>query len=133
MLLVFHCFQVFIIGHLLINQTVRRDFNDTVCNCLNELMVMGCENHGTFKLISPLLTAVMDSKSKWLVGSSSKSTLEPLSIILESMQRTFSPPDRTEAFFITSSPEKSILPRKPRRKVSVSSCGENWRSHSTKC
>ena len=49
-LLLFHCFQVFIIGHLLINQPVRCDFNDAVGDCLNELMVMGSENHGSLEV-----------------------------------------------------------------------------------
>src|SRR5690606_27126859 len=52
-------------------------------------------------------------------------------IIFASIQRTFSPPDSTLAFFSASSPENSIRPRKPRRKVSSWSC-EYSRSHSTR-
>ena len=47
-------------------------------------------------------------------GSTTR-TLEPNIIIRDSMQRTFSPPERTFTGFCTSSPEKSILPRKLRR------------------
>ena len=36
-----------------------------------------------------------------------------LKVILESIQRTFSPPDNTFTGLYTSSPLKSILPRKP--------------------
>ena len=35
-------------------------------------------------------------------------------IILDSRQRTFSPPERTFTFFTPSSPANSILPRNPR-------------------
>ena len=84
------------------------------------------------KAISPLFSAVMVSRSRWLVGSSRISALALASIILESMQRTLSPPERTEVFFSASSPEKSILPRKPRAKLSPSAGGLYWRSHSTR-
>ena len=43
----------------------------------------------------PLFRAAMDSRSRWLVGWSSSSTLAPESIIRESMHRTFSPPEST--------------------------------------
>lgn len=47
---------------------------------------------------NPSLTAVMLSKSRWFVGSSSSKTLALESIILLNIQRTFSPPDNTLAF-----------------------------------
>ena len=47
---------------------------------------------------NPSFTAVILSKSKWFVGSSSKSTLALDNIILLNMQRTFSPPESTLAF-----------------------------------
>src|SRR5699024_2240711 len=82
---------------------------------------------------SPSLTAVILSKSRWFVGSSIKRTFACDSIILLSIARTFSPPERTLAFFFASSPLNSILPKNPRRKVSVcSSGGAYWRSHSTR-
>ena len=43
----------------------------------------------------PLFTAVIDSRSRWLVGWSRRSTFEPKSIILASIHLTFSPPDKT--------------------------------------
>src|SRR5699024_4119216 len=83
-------------------------------------------------LIKPLFTDCIDSRSKWLVGSSKMSTLALESIIFDSMQRTFSPPDSTLAFFKASSPENNILPRKLRKNVSVSSSGEYCLKQSTK-
>ena len=65
--------------------------------------------------MSPLFTAVMDSRSRWLVGWSNSSTLLSNIIMRESMHRTFSPPERTFTGLYTSSPEKSIFPKKPRR------------------
>ena len=73
---------------------------------------------------------VMDSRSRWLVGSSSIRTLDSESIIFESMQRTFSPPESTPIFLMASSPEKSIRPKKVRAKLSPSVGGANCRSHS---
>ena len=78
----------------------------------------------------PLFNAVMASMSRWSVGSSSSSTLAPEIIIFDSMQRTFSPPERTRTFFTPSSPANSILPRKPRTYV-TSFSGEYWVSQST--
>ena len=40
----------------------------------------------------PLFKAVMDSISRWFVGSSKRRTFAPEIIILESMHLTFSPP-----------------------------------------
>ena len=84
-----------------------------------------------FTASRPLFRAAMDSRSRWLVGWSSMSTLAPESIIRESMHRTFSPPERTLTGLYTSSPEKSIRPRKPRRYCSWGSL-EYWRSHCTR-
>ena len=54
----------------------------------------------------------------------------PYTIIMRlSIQRTFSPPLSTLAGLYTSSPENSIRPRKPRRKVSAGS-SLYWRSQS---
>ena len=83
------------------------------------------------KEINPLLRAVIDSRSRWSVGSSKMSTFAPESIMRESMQRTRSPPESTSARFWLSSPEKSIRPRKPRTNVSSGSL-EYWRSQSTR-
>src|SRR5690606_14753996 len=83
------------------------------------------------KRIKPSFNAWIDSRSKWFVGSSNNNTFEFESIILESIQRTFSPPDNTDGDFFTSSPENSIRPKKPRRNDSVSSSGEYGRNHST--
>ena len=47
------------------------------------------------KAFMPSLTAVMLSRSRWLVGSSSSSTLAPESIMRANMQRIFSPPEST--------------------------------------
>ena len=87
------------------------------------------------KSIRPLLTAVMDSRSRWLVGWSSTRALEPNSIIRDNMHRTFSPPERTLTGLYTSSPENSIRPRKDRLKDSVPSSALSavyWPSQSTR-
>jgi len=62
----------------------------------------------------PVLSAVIDSISRWSVGSSSMSTFEFSIIIRERSTRTFSPPDNTFIFLAPSSPAKSIRPRNPR-------------------
>ena len=83
--------------------------------------------------LRPSLTAVILSKSKWLVGSSSKSTFALDNIILLNIQRTFSPPESTLAFFLTSSPLNNIRPKKPRKNVSVcSSSGAYCLNQSTR-
>ncbi len=83
------------------------------------------------KFWSVLLNACIDSRSRWLVGESSTSVLASVSIIFAIMQRIFSPPDSTDAFLSTSSPEKSILPRNPLRYISDES-DEYWHSQSTR-
>ena len=86
---------------------------------------------GPWKAVRPLLRAVMASKSRWAVGSSSKRQFALLSIMRLSMQRTFSPPLSTFALLRASSPVKSIRPRNPR--MNVSSCSLlYWRSQSTR-
>ncbi len=77
-------------------------------------------NNTSLKLIRLSFNAVMDSRSRWLVGSSKTRTLHYASIILDSMQRTFSPPDRISVVLRASSPEKSIRPRKVLAKLSPS-------------
>ena len=81
-------------------------------------------------LISPLLSAVIDSISRWLVGSSNISTLEPIIIILDIRHLTFSPPESTLTFLTPSSPANNIRPRKPLTYVGSGS-GEYCVSHST--
>ena len=72
------------------------------------------------KEANPSFTAVILSKSRWLVGSSNSKTLALDSIILLNIQRTFHH-QRALAFFLTSSPLNNIRPKKPRKKVSVCS------------
>ena len=67
------------------------------------------------KASRPLFRAAMLSRSRWFVGWSSSSTLAPESMSFEIMQRTRSPPESTFTGLYTSSPEKSIRPRKVRR------------------
>ena len=81
-------------------------------------------------MISALLRAVIDSISRWLVGSSKISTFAPSIIILDKRTLTFSPPDNTFTFLTPSSPGKSILPKKPLTYVGSGS-GEKRVSHST--
>src|SRR5699024_4961248 len=63
------------------------------------------------KFFRPSFTAVILSKSKWLVGSSNNTTLEFDNIILLNIHLTFSPPESTSAFFLTSSPLNRIRPQ----------------------
>ncbi len=67
---------------------------------------------------SVLLKACIDSRSRWLVGESSTRVLASVIIIRAIMHRIFSPPESTDAFLSTSSPENSILPRNPLRYIS---------------
>ena len=62
--------DVFVVAAELIdNAAVRLDLDDAVCDGLDELVVVRCENSTSpLKSISPSLTAVMDSRSRWLVG-----------------------------------------------------------------
>ena len=90
------------------------------------LIVWSCELNTSVPLKSriPLLSAWILSRSRWLVGSSRNKRLAYCSIILLSIQRTFSPPDNTRALLNTSSPEKSILPKNPRTNTSSLFSGE---------
>ena len=107
--------KIFVISSDLVNHsTIWKDFHNTVCSCLNKLMIMRGEKNYPGNLIRPLFNAVMDSISRWLVGSSRIRMLAPEIIILERRQRTFSPPESTRTRFTPSSPGKSIRPRKPR-------------------
>ena len=54
------------------------------------------------------------SISKWFVGSSRRQRLMGVAIILKSASRALSPPERTLAFFWTSSPGKPKAPNQPR-------------------
>ena len=104
--------KIFIVGCDLVNQcAVRQNFHDPVGRGLHELVVVAGEQGHAGKLDQPV---VMDSISKWLVGSSRIRQLAPLIIILERRHLTFSPPERILTFLTPSSPAKSILPRKPR-------------------
>src|SRR5579872_1369699 len=58
-----------------------------------------------------MLSALIDSRSRWLVGSSSTSTLGFCSISLQNSRRAASPPERTPVFLVASSRAKSIWPR----------------------
>src|ERR1035437_876032 len=66
-----------------------------------------------FQSFKALLNAVMDSRSKWLVGSSNIKQFALVNIIRETIQRTFSPPESTFDFFNVSSPENNIFPKNP--------------------
>ena len=70
-------------------------------------------NDTPLNLIRPLLSAVIDSMSRWLVGSSNTNTFAPIIIILEIRHLTFSPPESTLTFLTPSSPANNILPKKP--------------------
>src|SRR5690606_6150646 len=59
------------------------------------------------KFLRELLKAVIDSKSKWFVGSSNIKTLARIIIIRLNIHLTFSPPDRTLLFFKAASPPKT--------------------------
>ena len=83
-----------------------------------DMTILDWLEKSTFPLkeMSVLLNACIDSRSRWFVGVSRISTLAPGgSIIRLIIQRIFSPPERTEARLFTSSPLKSIRPRKPLR------------------
>ena len=84
-------------------------------NCKNiyELLLPEANRIFPLKFCIPWLTAVIDSRSRWSVGWSIISILEPNIIILENIHLTFSPPDRTFTGLKTASFEKSISPRKP--------------------
>ena len=69
--------------------------------------------------------------SRWFVGSSKLKKLAPESINLARTHLTFSPPDKTLTVFNASSPENSILPKKPLIYVSSGSF-EYFLNHSTK-
>ena len=64
------------------------------------------------KFIRELLNAVIDSRSRWFVGSSINNTFGFPIIIFDNIHLTFSPPDKTLQDFKASSPPNSILPRK---------------------
>jgi len=65
--------------------------------------------------IRPLLSAVTDSMSRWFIGWSISRKLAPTIIMRLDIQRTFSPPERTDTGLKTSSWLKSMRPRKERR------------------
>ena len=89
------------------------------------------KNSSADKILSSVdCTIRIPSGSRLFVGSSSIRTLDWESIILESMHRTFSPPESTLIFLRASSPENSMRPREVRAKLSPSVGGENCRSHS---
>ena len=82
-------------------------------------------------LIRPLLTAVMDSMSRWSVGSSSISTLEPSIIMREKSTRTFSPPESTRIFFHTVLSGKEHAPEETADIGGVLDLRELWSASST--
>ena len=107
--------QVLIVGSDLVYQTaVGQDLDDTVGSGLYELVVMAGEQCHTGELDQTVVQCSDGPMSRWFVGSSRIRQLAPLIIILDSRQRTFSPPERIRTFFTPSSPANSIRPRKPR-------------------
>src|ERR1022692_1653066 len=78
---------------------------------------------------SAMFSALMDSKSKWFVGSSSTSTFGFCSINLQKISRACSPPESACVGFSASSPLNSICPSSPLTSACVA-CGLNWYSHS---
>ena len=89
----------FIVGPEPVNQAVRRKTDDAVGNGIDEFVVGEANSTAPLKSTRPLLTAVMDSRSRWLVGWSKTRTFEPNIIMRESIQRTRSPPESTSTFF----------------------------------
>ena len=58
-----------------------------------------------------MFSALMDSRSKWLVGSSSTRTFGFCSMSLQKSRRAASPPERTSVFLLPSSRWKQHLPQ----------------------
>lgn len=48
-------FKVFIIGHLPVDDSFGRYFNNSVGNCLHKLMVMGCEQDRPLVVYKPIV------------------------------------------------------------------------------
>ena len=48
-------FEELIIIHAFVKETLRTDFKNPVGDCLHELMVMGCEKHGSLKCLYTLV------------------------------------------------------------------------------
>ena len=108
-------FEIFVISrNLVYHASIRKKLDDAVRSCLYDLRSRQANRMTPGNLIIPLFNAVMDSISRWSVGSSKIKTLLPMIIMRERRTRTFSPPERTRIFFTPSSPAKSIRPRKPR-------------------
>lgn len=74
-------FNVFVKGNRFIKEVSGRYVDYAVGNRLHKLMVMRCESIVSGYLIRPSFNEAMDSRSRWFVGSSSKSTFAPESII----------------------------------------------------
>ena len=71
---------------------------------------------------SAMFNALMDSRSRWFVGSSSTSTFGFCSMILQNSNRAASPPESAAVGFTPSSCWKSIWPSRP-RSSSLPACG----------
>ena len=82
---------------------------------VDDVVIMGDQENSAFvALCRATLSALIDSRSKWLVGSSSTRTLGFCSISLQKISRADSPPDRARVGLRASSPLKSIWPSRPR-------------------
>ena len=60
-----------------------------------------------------MFSALIDSRSRWLVGSSSTSTFGFCSIMRQNSSRAVSPPESASVGFSPSSPLNSIWPSRP--------------------
>ena len=60
-----------------------------------------------------MFSALIDSRSRWFVGSSSRSTLGFSSMMRQKSSRAVSPPESASVGLRPSSPLKSIWPRRP--------------------
>ena len=77
-----------------------------------------------------MFSALIDSRSRWLVGSSSTRTFGFCSMMRQKSRRAVSPPDSASVGLCPSSPLKSIWPSRPWMSWRAAS-GSNWCSHST--
>ena len=95
--------------------SVFLNLDDPVGDGLGQLMIVAGEDHVVLESLQAIVQRG-DALQVQMVGRLVQTRkLAPESIIRLSMHRTFSPPERTFAGLYTSSPEKSIRPRKVRR------------------
>ena len=98
-------FQVVVIVALIYTHLSVVDFKDTVDQIFKKVPVVADNNNGTFELLKCFQQDFTAAMSKWFVGSSSIRKLMGLANREANITRLFSPPDRIEIFFSTSSPE----------------------------